>query len=87
MKTDTEAGASKVIWIAPPWAWRSRRTRDIEPPLMLALLLWLCALPLVLLLLAPFFGLNTALGAAAVLLIAILLVCFGICMPEEPRTR
>ncbi|MGH2373225.1 MAG: hypothetical protein ACRDIC_07050, partial [bacterium] len=75
-RNEKETGGPKVVWAVPPWAWRLRRVKVAEAPLLLALLLWLCTLPLVLLLVSPFFGLNTALIVAAVVLIAILLVCF-----------
>lgn len=81
-----EAERPKVVWIAPPWMWRRRRA-EIEGPLWLALLLWLCTLPLVLLLVVPFFGWTVGLTAATILLIAILLICLGICFPGDQRAR
>lgn len=86
-RNEKEAEGPKIVWVAPAWAWRWRRVRGADAPLLLALLLWLCTLPVVLLLATPFFGVNTALIVAAVVLIAILLVCFGICTPEEPMNR
>jgi len=44
-----------------------------------ALTIWLCTLPLVGLLVVPFFGLKVALAAAVMLFILALLVCWGIC--------
>lgn len=44
-----------------------------------ALTIWLCTLPLVGLLVVPFFGLKAGLVAAAALFIAALAVCWGIC--------
>ncbi|NJC96616.1 MAG: hypothetical protein FIB03_09830 [Anaerolineae bacterium] len=44
-----------------------------------ALTIWLCTLPLVGLLVVPFFGLKVALAAAVLLFIFALLVCWGIC--------
>lgn len=69
----------KVHWTAPPWSWRWPRRRIHDAPLLLALLVWLCALPVILLLTIPFFGPTVGLSAAAAALIAILLVCLGIC--------
>ena len=45
----------------------------------LAIIIWMCALPLVGLLILPFFGLNIGLLIATGLLIAILVICRGIC--------
>ena len=47
--------------------------------LALAIVLWMCTLPLVGLLVFPLFGLKITLLVAAVLLIFILVVCWGIC--------
>ncbi|MGH2349425.1 MAG: hypothetical protein ACRDFT_08180 [bacterium] len=69
----------KAHWTAPPWRWRWGRGKIGDAPLLLALLLWVCALPLILLLTIPFFGLTVGVSAALVALIAILLVCLGIC--------
>ncbi len=45
----------------------------------LAIIIWMCTLPLVGLLVFPFFGLKISLLVLAGLLIAILLICRGIC--------
>ncbi len=45
----------------------------------LAIIIWMCTLPLVALLVFPFFGLKISLLVLAGLLIAILVVCRGIC--------
>ena len=47
--------------------------------MVLAIVIWMCALPLVGLLILPFFGLKVSLVAAAGLLIGILVICWGIC--------
>ena len=47
--------------------------------MMLAILIWVCALPLVGLLVLPFFGLKNGLLVAAGLLILFLVLCQGIC--------
>lgn len=47
--------------------------------LALAIVIWLCTLPLIGLLAFPLFGLKITLLLAAVLLILILVVCWGIC--------
>lgn len=45
----------------------------------LAIIIWLCALPLVGLLVIPFFGLKVALVVAVALFIIAMAVCQGIC--------
>ena len=45
----------------------------------LAIIVWMCTLPLVGLLVFPFFGLKISLLVLAGLLIAILAICWGIC--------
>lgn len=45
----------------------------------LAIIIWMCTLPLVGLLVLPLFGLKISLLVLAGLLIAILLICWGIC--------
>ena len=47
--------------------------------MVLAIVIWMCMLPLVGLLILPFFGLKVSLLAAAGLLIAVLIICWGIC--------
>ena len=45
----------------------------------LAIVIWLCTLPLVGLLVIPFFGLQVGLIAAAALFIAAMVICWGMC--------
>ena len=45
----------------------------------LALVLWLCTLPLVGLLIVPFFGLKVGAIVAVALFIAAMAICWGIC--------
>ena len=45
----------------------------------LALVLWLCTLPLVGLLIVPFFGLKVGAIVAVALFIAAMVICWGIC--------
>jgi len=45
----------------------------------LAVVIWMCVLPLVGFLVFPFFGLKISLLVAAGLLIGILVVCWGVC--------
>lgn len=45
----------------------------------LAVGIWLCTLPLVGLLVVPFFGLKAGLAAAAALFVAAIVICWGIC--------
>ncbi|MFZ1059072.1 MAG: hypothetical protein WAP47_07760 [Candidatus Rokuibacteriota bacterium] len=48
-------------------------------PMALTLGVWLCALPFVLLLLGPLFGLPAAALAAGVVLVALALLCWSVC--------
>ncbi len=50
-----------------------------DTTMLLSLGLWLCALPIVLLLTVPFFGWQVGLGAAIITLLAALVACWGIC--------
>ncbi len=45
----------------------------------LAIIIWMCTLPLVGLLVVPFFGLKVGLVAAAALFITAMVICWGIC--------
>lgn len=45
----------------------------------LALVLWLCSLPLVAILVVPFFGLKVAAIVAVVLFFIAMAVCWGVC--------
>ncbi len=45
----------------------------------LALMLWLCSLPLVALLVIPFFGLKVAAIVALILFLVMMAICWGIC--------
>ncbi len=45
----------------------------------LAIIIWMCTLPLVSLLVFPFFGLKFSLLVSAGLLIVILVLCRGVC--------
>lgn len=45
----------------------------------LAIIIWMCTLPLVGLLVVPFFGLKVGLVAVAALFIAAMVICWGIC--------
>ena len=56
-----------------------RRFASHFDDMALALVVWMCILPLVGLLIFPFFGLKVSLLVAAVLLIAVLFLCWGIC--------
>ncbi len=47
--------------------------------MLLALTVWLCGLPLVAILVIPFFGLKVAAGAGIGLLVFALIACWGIC--------
>lgn len=45
----------------------------------LAIMIWLCTLPLVGLLVIPFFGLKVGLIVAVALFVAAMVICWGIC--------
>ncbi|MFQ5343632.1 MAG: hypothetical protein ACE5F6_18990 [Anaerolineae bacterium] len=46
----------------------------------MTLLIWLCALPVVVLLIGPWLGMKVALGVVAGLLVALLVICWMLCM-------
>ena len=56
-----------------------RRFASHFDDMALAITIWMCTLPLVGLLVIPFFGLKVGLIVAAALFIAAMLVCWGIC--------
>ena len=56
-----------------------RRFASRFDDMALAITIWMCTLPLVGLLVIPFFGLKVGLIVAAALFIAAMLVCWGIC--------
>ena len=47
--------------------------------LALAIIIWMCTLPVVGLLVVPFFELKVGLVAAGALFIAVIVICWGIC--------
>lgn len=53
----------------------------------LTLGIWLCTLPFVLLLLGPWLGFKTALGAAAVLAVVLATVCWMLCVTRGERSQ
>jgi hypothetical protein len=57
-----------------------RQLRRFHPEeMVLAIILWMCSLPLVALLVIPFFGLKAAAVVALVLFLVAMVVCWGIC--------
>ncbi len=50
-----------------------------EPWMLTSLLLWLCTLPLVGLLVLPWFGARVAVITAAALLVASVTACYAVC--------
>jgi hypothetical protein len=56
-----------------------RRFASHFDDMALCIIIWICTLPLVGLLVVPFFGLNVGLVAAAALFIAVMVICWGIC--------
>ena len=67
-----------------------RRRRDWVP-MGLTLCVWLCTLPLVFLIIAPWLGVRAAVITAMALLLVIAIACQVLCsghrMPREPSTR
>ena len=55
------------------------RLRLRDETMALALVVWLCSLPLVAIFVAPFFGLKVAAAVALGLLVVALAVCWEIC--------
>lgn len=55
------------------------RSRQLGPTMSLTMIVWLCCLPLVFLIVAPFFGWKVAGVAALGLFLVLLVACFGIC--------
>jgi len=56
-----------------------RRLGFHSDEMALALVLWLCSLPLVALIVIPFFGLKTAGVMALALLVLFTILCWGVC--------
>jgi len=56
-----------------------RRFASHFDDMALAIIIWMCTLPLVGLLVVPFFGLKVGLAVAAALFIAAMIICWGIC--------
>ena len=56
-----------------------RRFASHFDDMALAITIWMCTLPLVGLLVIPFFGLKVGLVAAAALFTAVMVICWGIC--------
>ena len=69
---------------------RTRRRRNWIP-MALALCVWLCTLPIVFLLLAPWLGVRVGVITALVLLVAISVACRALCAPvhmgSDPSAR
>lgn len=47
--------------------------------MILPILLWVCALPIIGLVIIPWFGLKTAVAVALILLVLLLLICWSMC--------
>jgi hypothetical protein len=70
------------------WAGREAnkgQDRRDWTPMPLALIIWLCALPLVFLLLGPWLGLRVAITTALVLLAVIMAACWALCFTGNIR--
>lgn len=55
------------------------RRRFSSDEMMVALFVWVCTLPVIGLLILPRFGLSGALMAALIALLALMLLCWGMC--------
>jgi uncharacterized membrane protein (DUF4010 family) len=55
--------------------------------MVLAFMVWLCTLPLVALLIVPFFGLKVAGSVALVLFLLMLVVCWYLCRWHVPDSQ
>ena len=53
--------------------------RDVSSPMSLAVCVWFCCLPLVFIVVAPFFGWKVAGTVALVMFGILVLLCFRIC--------
>lgn len=60
-------------------------TSDLPEMMLLALVVWLCSLVLIGLVVTPLFGPQVGLTTAIVLLIALLALCWGVCVVEVVR--
>ena len=60
---------------------------DHRETLALALVVWLCSTPLVLLLAVPFLGWKTAATVVLAWLVAVLALCFAVCLWRLPAWR
>jgi hypothetical protein len=45
----------------------------------LAFMVWLCSLPLIALFILPFFGWQTAVALALMMLVVLLMICWALC--------
>ncbi len=64
-----------------PWS------ENHEATMFYSLMLWLCVLPIVLLITVPFFGWQGGLSAAIITLLATIVVCWGICFFPKISTE
>ena len=56
-----------------------KRFRSHFDDMALAIVIWMCSLPLVGLFVVPFFGVRAGLIAAVTLFIVAMIICWGIC--------
>jgi len=60
---------------------------DVPASMSLTLAIWICALPVVLLLVGPAFGLKAAAVAAGGLLVALAAICWSACARDRAPSR
>lgn len=58
-----------------------------DTTMFLTLMLWLCALPIVLLVTLPFFGWQGGITAAVITFLIVLALCWGICLFPKNLTE
>ena len=56
-----------------------KRLGSHSDSMLLALVIWLCSLPLTLFIVAPLFGLTAAGIVALLLIFVVLAICWGVC--------
>ncbi len=64
-----------------------KRLSSHSDSMLLALVMWLCSLPLALFIVGPLFGLKVAGLAALMLFLAALAICWGVCSWKVFQSR
>jgi len=64
-----------------------KRLGSHSDSMLLALLIWLCSLPLTAFIVAPLFGLTAAGIVVLLLFFVVLAICWGVCSWKIPQDR